>query len=611
MTRNGFISPRSFVAADVRRRNRSRYEPSASLRRRLRAQGDPSRSGLQAFRILVCLLAGVIWGGGGQCHAGQGDEVVVVYNTRLAESREVALHYAARREIPTNQIFGFDLPVAETMSRAEFHDQLQKPLLKALEGQRLFVVSADIKPVGRREPGEVRQKLTSAAIRYAVLCYGVPVSIARDLTLVEPGLDKAPEQLRANEAAVDSELALLPAYWRELRLFGPLSNPLLGATNAAALNPMNGVLMVARLDGPTSEIARGLVDKAMDAETNGLWGRAYFDARGLTNGNYQTGDNWILGAAEVIRRMGFETVVDTRPETFGAAFPMSQIALYAGWYDGNASGPFSRSKVEFMPGAVAYHLHSFSAHSIRTANQYWVGPLLAAGVTATMGYVFEPYLEGTADIAVFFSRLLVSGFSFGEAAYASQSALSWQTTVVGDPLYRPFGRRNPGENFGARLQQLHFQLLARRSKRIEWSNLQVANLNLVAGYPVQEVIAYLEAEPTTRQSAVLQEKLAGLYDSQGKLADAIETYERAAKLEATPQQRSRILLALAANLALFKQEEKAVGLYEQFLREFPDYPDPLAIHQRMLTLAKELNRTADAERIQKEIERLTPAPKKE
>ena len=42
-------------------------------------------------------------------------------------------------------------------------------------------------------------------------------------------------------------------------------------------------------------------------------------------------------------------------------------------------------------------------------------------------------------MAVFFTRWL-KGFSFGEAAYASQPVLSWQTTVIGDPLYRPFGQ---------------------------------------------------------------------------------------------------------------------------------------------------------------------------
>src|SRR5207247_11155568 len=62
---------------------------------------------------------------------------------------------------------------------------------------------------------------------------------------------------------------------------------------AASLHPTNGILMVTRLDGPTAAIARGLVDKAIQAETDGLWGRAYFDVRGLTNGSYKLGDDWI------------------------------------------------------------------------------------------------------------------------------------------------------------------------------------------------------------------------------------------------------------------------------------------------------------------------------
>ena len=59
-----------------------------------------------------------------------------------------------------------------------------------------------------------------------------------------------------------------------------------------------------------------------------------------------------------------------------------------------------------------------------------------------MGSVYEPYLSGTPDIGVFTARWLLSNFTFGEAAYAAQQALSWQTTVVGDPLYRPFRFRH-------------------------------------------------------------------------------------------------------------------------------------------------------------------------
>ena len=559
----------------------------------------------RVVRIIVRALPGLLaWASG--AWAQEGGQVVVVFNRRMPESRELADYYAQCRAVPTNQVFGFDLPTSETISRAEFRDLLQKPLFKAIEKADLLTVKSEITPAARDTTGDATFRVTGAKVRYAVLCYGVPVRILQDPGLSEANIAKLPDLLRRNEAAVDSELALLPSLLLKPMVTGPLANPFYGATNAAALHPTNGILMVTRLDGPSAAIARSLVDKARAAETNGLWGRAYFDLRGLTNTLYQLGERWLRGAAEICRLAGYETVMDGKPETFPASFPLSHIAFYAGWYDGQVSGPFTRPEVEFMPGAIAYHLHSFSAHVLRSTNQYWVGPLLAKGATATMGCVEEPYLDGTPDLAVFWSRLVPLGFSFGEAAYAAQPSLSWQTTVVGDPLYRPFGRKDPRDHIGARFQALHARLVANGSKLIEWSHLQVANLNLVMGYPVAEVINYLEQEPTTKNSAVLQEKLGDILYSQGKLSDAIAAYQDAVKLPMSPQQRIRVLLTLARTLALYTREQEALDLYGQLLKEFPDYPGALEVYQRMLPLARNLNRAPDVEMIQNEIRRLSP-----
>ena len=542
--------------------------------------------------------------------ANRGDEVVVIYNSRMPESRDLAFYYAQRRDVPTNQVFGFDLPTTEAMKRAEFYDDLQKPLLKALERQKLFIIRSDIISATRDKTGDVVQKVVAAKVRYATLCYGVPVRILNDPNLSEPGSEKMRPETRRNEAAVDSELAALPLLIQGHPLHGPARNAAYGVTNAALIHPTNGVWMVARLDGPSVEIARGLVDKAMEAETNGLWGRPYFDLRGLTNTNYKIGDEWIRNAADIIKRVGFETIVDNQTETFSAAFPMSQIAFYAGWYDGQVSGPFNRPKVEFMPGAVAYHLHSFSAHVLRTPDQYWVGPLLAKGATATMGYVEEPYLEWTVNVASLMADFTFFGFSFGEAAYAAQQVLSWQTTVVGDPLYCPFGRTHPGDQLGDRFRDLHLQLLEHRSKLIEWSHLQVVNLNLAMGHTASEAVGYLEQYAAAQKSSVLLEKLAAIYYTQGKLSDAFEANGKALQLPMTPLQRVRVMLAQAQLLATFVKEEQAFGLYQQFLKEFPDYPDPLGIYQKMLPLARALKKTSEVERIQKEVERLSPPAEK-
>lgn len=459
-----------------------------------------------------------------------GDSVVVVYNSQMPGSKDVAQHYAERRNVPAKQIIGLDLPTSEAMSRAEYRTQLEKPLLKYLESKKLFLFRSDLKSVTNGKNDSVQWKLAESKIRYAVLCYGVPSRITRDSSLSEPDADKLKPELRRNEAAVDSELALLPLSDPKFMLSGPAPNSFYGATNGAALHPTNGILMVTRLDGPSASIARGLVDKAMEAETNGLWGRAYFDMRGVTN-EYKLGDDWIRNAAEATRRFGFEVVMDEKPETFPTNFPMSEISFYAGWYDGTVSGPFTKSKVEWMPGAFGYHLHSFSAATLRSTTQNWVGPLLASGVTATMGAVDEPYLIGTPDLGVFFSRFLLLGFSYGEAAYASQGTLSWQITVIGDPLYRPFVRPP---------QELHEDLQKRGSKLLEWSHLRVVNLNIVQGFPLAEIVAYLEAQPITKTSATLTEKLGDLYWAQGKPASANGAYKDALKLELTPQHKARL-----------------------------------------------------------------------
>jgi uncharacterized protein (TIGR03790 family) len=402
--------------------------------------------------------------------------------------------------------------------------------------------------------------------------------------------------MRRNGAAVDSELACLPMP-EPVRLAGPLPNPLYSATNGSMMHPTNGILLVTRLDGPSPSIARALVDKALDAETNGLWGRAYFDTRGITNGEYALGDNWLRAAAQISRRMGFETVVDDKPETFSAGFPLSQIAIYAGWYDWNVSGPFSRPAVEFMPGAFAYHLHSFSAATIRNPNQNWVGPLLAKGATVTLGAVDEPYLAGTPDIAILLARFIYQGFSFGEAAWASQNSLSWQNLAVGDPLYRPFARRP---------DLLHADLEKRQSPLAAWSHLRVVNLNLATGMDPDEAIAYLEQVPLTQRSAILQEKRADLYWAKKKLSDALDTYEQALKLDPSPQQKLRVLLTLAQRRTMTGPELTALNLYQQLLREFPDYPDALKVYQQLLPLAQKLDKKDVVEKCEQEIKRLTP-----
>jgi len=508
-----------------------------------------------------------------------GDEVVIIYNSRMPGSKDVAEHYAACRRVPKNQIFGFALTTNEDISRAEYHDSLEKPLAKELESKKLWRIGSESIPATNHQPAKTVRKVTSSKIRYAVLCYGVPLRIEADPSLKEEVPDSLRPELRRNDAAVDNELALLPLAGRGYQRTGLFENNVYTHTNSADFNPTNGILMVARLDGPSASIARALVDKAMEAETNGLGGRAYFDLRDVpTNSALAMGDAWIMGAAKICQIFGgYDTVIDENPRTFPADFPMSQIAIYCGWYDENVSGPFAQKNVEFMPGAFAYHLHSFNAATIRSATQRWVGPLLAKGATCSMGSVNEPYISGTPDVSIFCARWILSHFTFGEAAYACQSTLSWQTTVVGDPLYRPFAMT---------LQQRLNEQQGTKNKGLEWTYARAINVDLLHGKSLAQMAAVLQNLPATGRSAVLTEKLGDIYAAEGMPASAIETYQRSLDLSPSPLQRVRIRLKLADKFIAAGKTNNASADLKALADEVPDYPGRPAIEQRATELSQ-------------------------
>jgi uncharacterized protein (TIGR03790 family) len=507
-----------------------------------------------------------------------GDEVVVIYNKNMPGSQDVADHYAQMRHVPPAQVYGFDLTTNEVISRAEFHDVLQLPLARRLEADGLWRMGKAVIPAMPKSPRRTGRCVVASKIRYAVLCYGVPLKIDSDPNLREEVDLKMNPVLRRDDASVDSELAWLPLIETHPLLTGPMLNWAYDATNADQLNPTNGILLVARLDGPSAEIARALVDKALLAEQNGLWGRGYFDARGLskTNAAFYLGDEWILGAAAIWSQEGFETYVDDRPETFPADFPMSQIAFYCGWYDGNVSGPFTLPRVEFMPGAFAYHLYSFSASTIRDPDHNWVGPLLAKGVTCTMGCVNEPYLTFTPNVATFLWRLVGKQFTFGEAAWAAQPALSWQTTVVGDPLYRPFGT-SP--------EAILKSLESRHSPLVEWPIERAINIAQLHGRLADQLINVLKTLPETTNSPVLTEKLAQLYYSEGKTNAAVSTFENALQLTPTPEERIQLRLTLGKLLRAEGSNQAARLDYQQLLIESPDYPGRTTIDNDISSLS--------------------------
>lgn len=362
--------------------------------------------------------------------------LVVVYNRQAPESERLAKYYALVRGIPKERLVGVSTSRKEEIDRDTFEQTIWNPLNAHFEKQGWMRRRVATENVNGRQM--TVQKAVASKVWALVLMYGMPLKIKHDPA--KNDVLSAVQAANNNGASVDSELATLPTLG--LPISGLLPNPYFFSGYP---RPFDGVdarklILVTRLDGPNADVVKRMIDDSLYAEKNRLVGRAVFDIRGLKKGNnYFAGDEWIRGAYSLFRRAGWDVILDKSPHLIPATEPLAEVGFYAGWYSHHARAPFFRSPQRFTRGALAYHLHSFSARSLRQdgRGQLWTGPLLKAGAAASMGTVYEPYLDYTPHVDIFADRLL-QHFTLAEAAYMSQKALSWMTVVVGDPLYRPF-----------------------------------------------------------------------------------------------------------------------------------------------------------------------------
>ena len=244
------------------------------------------------------------------------------------------------------------------------------------------------------------------------------------------------------DASLDSELSLLwwnrdlyPVAWRwESPLFQDL------AQNQDALP----VLMVSRLDAPTSDLAKGLVDKALQAEQSGLRGSVYFDARGLNakdaSDTYGVYDQSLRDAAQLVREgSDYRVVLDNTEATLSRPGTAPDVALYIGWYKLRAY----EDAFTFNPGAIGYHMASAEAITVHDRRERgWCKNALERGITATLGSVGEPYLDAFPEPARFTALLLTGKYSLVEAYYLTSRYVSWRMVLFGDPLYNPMRGRS-------------------------------------------------------------------------------------------------------------------------------------------------------------------------
>ncbi len=330
-------------------------------------------------------------------------QTIVVFNTAVPDSEALAKFYADKRAIADDHLVGLDCPSGEEISREQYDTTVAEPLRKTFEERQWWHV---------HETPDGDKRVQTLGIHFVALIRGMPLKI-RPTATPYPGDSPAgggPVQGR-NEASVDSELSTLGFFTRQIS--GAVTNPYFQGFRPIGQVTAAPILLVTRLDAPESATVRQMITDAIEAEKNGLWGRAFVDGDGVP------------------------VLFDDSPAIFSDAFPMSDCALYYGWYAGSVAGPFNQPGFKFVPGAIAAHIHSYSATTLRDKNSGWAGPLVSRGAAATVGNVYEPYLELTAHLDILNDRLL-HGFTFAESVFMSSRVLSWMGVALGDPLYRPY-----------------------------------------------------------------------------------------------------------------------------------------------------------------------------
>jgi uncharacterized protein (TIGR03790 family) len=496
------------------------------------------------MRVVLLLVLFVIGcAGRAQAEESLAPLTIVIFNSNIPESAELAKFYAEKRAIARDHVVGLACSRDEEITRDEYDRTIAEPLREIFQKRNWWTV--------REVDG--RPTVTTSSIRIVALMKGMPLKIHAAENYPGDKVGEGPIGNR-NEASVDSELSTLSANRHEIS--GVIVNPFFQSYRSIRDGSEATVLLVCRLDAPSAATVRRMITDAIETEKKGLWGRAYVDAAHNTSPGFEVGDRWLADVVEQFHKVGVPVVYEETPALFPTGYPMSDCALYYGWYASGVTGPFAESDFHFTPGAIAVHIHSFSASSLRDANAGWVAPLLTKGAAASTGNVYEPYLQLTPHLDILNDRLL-HGFTFAESSYMATQVLSWMAVMVGDPLYRPYA------------SWLGFDSVS--GPNSDWAmyhDFAVAN----SAKPAAEFRPLARQAASRAKNGVMIEDLGLMEARDGNFASACTHFQQARTLYTKRDDILRVVLEEADAWKNQNQPKRALDLVRSVLKIVSDTP---------------------------------------
>jgi uncharacterized protein (TIGR03790 family) len=345
-------------------------------------------------------------------HAGP-ENVVLIVNQASVESALLAQVYREARGVPEGNVCVVEASTEYGITYLEYQDTVAGPVAacldeKGLKEQALFLVLTRGVPAIITDVGEV-----VASVQHKAL----------DGFLCDP-FDEIPD----HEA---------PYHHQDLSF--------------TRENGFAGYL-VTRLDGPSYEAAAALVTRAVTAELAGDFsdGVGYFDLEPHGSNPIEEeviasagpeGNGQIQASHDLIADAGWPVVLDELDAQLGTP-PALEHCPDARWFHGWYRLNHYNAAFDWLPGAVGVHIDSWSAINYRSGKS-WCPGAIEAGITATAGAIWEPYIQRFIEGDVFLDGMAVRGLSLAEAAWRAIPRREWMMVVFGDPLLST-SRQYPG-----------------------------------------------------------------------------------------------------------------------------------------------------------------------
>jgi uncharacterized protein (TIGR03790 family) len=334
-----------------------------------------------------------------------GEQVLLVGNSKDANSRQIVDYYRPRRSVPPANVCWLSTTSNEEVDWPLYEREIEGPVGDCLKKARL-----------------------TEKVLYIATTLGVPLKI-----------NGSAGSLMAERGSVDSELALLYSklHGRKFERAGMIHNPFFGVRDGEFRHPQFPIYLVTRLAAYDLTEVKGMIDRGLTAKNRGKF------VIDVTNEKGGDGNGWLRTAALLLPPT--RVVLDLTPKVL---YEEKDVIAYASWGSNDVNRKQRWLHFQWLPGAIATDFVSTNARTFKRPPDDWnisakkdfggseqslSADFIHEGASGASGNAYEPYLMACAR-PEYVLPAYFDGRTLAESFYMGLPYLSWMGVVLGDPL---------------------------------------------------------------------------------------------------------------------------------------------------------------------------------